>query len=211
MGSSKFGVRFSAAQGASTNALPSTRDGQCQIRIRAGDAVKVDNVQVQRPGIPMIPHEFAHGSLRCFATRRAIRGCPLWFQAPPRRSGNPAYRQPCPTRPCGKAAKYRSPCVPAARQSPRTAARKVDSTSPTLPPRPPPRWMDGMLFSSASIIGGTHARDGDRHICKSHDDGRVEALCTVTSMEATAGASARILSAIRWARRLDQGPHEGLR
>lgn len=33
--------------------------------------------------------------------------------------------------------------------------------------------MDGMLFSSASIIGGTHARDGDRYICKSHDDGRV--------------------------------------
>ena len=28
--------------------------GQCQIRIRAGDAIKVDNVQVQRPGIPMI-------------------------------------------------------------------------------------------------------------------------------------------------------------
>ncbi len=35
------------------------------------------------------------------------------------------------------------------------------------------RVMDGMLFSSASIIGGTHARDGDRYICKSHDDGRV--------------------------------------
>ena len=33
--------------------------------------------------------------------------------------------------------------------------------------------MDGMLFSSASIIGGTHARDGDRYICKSHDDGCV--------------------------------------
>ena len=55
MGSGKFGVRIQRRPGSQhKRALPSTRMGQCQIRIRAGDAIKVDNVQVQRPGIPMI-------------------------------------------------------------------------------------------------------------------------------------------------------------